>query len=139
MPAINISVGQEGPVLAAVVSAAVPHHNPVAAAAVMGRFLIDTGANISCIDVGLVATLGLQPVKMMSVSSPMASSQLRNIYQIALLIPAHNRAMNYNLPVVDVLEASVADQGIDGLIGRDLIDQWTCIYNGSTATFTICY
>jgi len=69
----------------------------------------------------------------------MVVPQLRNMYRISLFIPTTNRTIGCRMSAIEVLEASVADQGIDGLIGRDLIDQWTCIYNGSTSTFTICY
>ena len=94
---------------------------------------------MSCIDVALVARLGLLPFRTMNVLTPMASAQLRNLYRIALYIPTTNRAVGWGMRAVEVLEAAVADQGIDGLIGRDIIDQWTCIYNGSTSTFSICY
>lgn len=139
MPTLNISIGQNGPVVAVVVSADTPSADSSAAQVVMGRFLVDTGANISCIDATLVTRMGLLPLRTMNVLTPMASAQLRNLYRIGLYIPSAGQKVGWRMQAVEVLEADVVDQGIDGLIGRDILDQWTCIYNGSTSMLTICY
>jgi len=63
---------------------------------------------------------------------------IRKQYEVTLYIPA-NATRGCNLQDIGMLEVSLSAQGLDGLIGRDVIDQWTCIYNGATSTFTICY
>jgi len=66
------------------------------------------------------------------------SAIVRYQYEVSLYIPLSATA-GCDVADIDMLEVSISDQGLDGLIGRDVIDQWTCIYNGLTSTFTICY
>jgi hypothetical protein len=146
MPSININFGQSGPVVNAIVTIGARQRKSLMAAgipvpaAVAAKFLIDTGANMSCIDIGLITKFGLQPTASANVHTPGlgGNTVFRYQYEVSLYIPL-NASAGCNLQDIDMLEVSIGDQGLDGLIGRDLIDQWTCIYNGSTSTFTICY
>jgi hypothetical protein len=146
MPSININFGQSGPVVNAIVTIGARQRSSLMAAglpvppAVAARFLIDTGANMSCIDTGLIGRFSLQPTASASVHTPGSggSAIVRYQYEVSLYIPL-SATTGCNVPDIDMLEVSIRDQGLDGLIGRDVIDQWTCIYNGSTSTFTICY
>ena len=62
-----------------------------------------------------------------------------NQYDIMLFIPGAPGGQGCLVEAVGVIETTLAAQGIDGLIGRDLLDRWTCVYNGSAGIFTICY
>jgi len=55
-----------------------------------------------------------------------------------LFIPG-KRSAGYRISTLALIEVSLAGQGIDGLIGRDLLNRWTCIYNGTAASFALCY
>jgi len=109
--------------------------------AVQGQFLIDSGATSSCVDAGLIARLGLTPTGSVSIHTPSTNGITHscNQYDIMLFIPGMSAGTGCLIEALGILETSLASQGIDGLIGRDLLDRWTCIYNGSANIFTVCY
>jgi hypothetical protein len=147
MPSINIPIGSSGPLVLATVGISIPRQAALQAAGlpapsfVQGQFLIDTGATSSCVDSGLIAKLGLTPTGSVSIHTPSTNgiAHACNQYDIMMFIPISNTGSGCLIEAVGVIETSLSSQGIDGLIGRDLLDKWTCVYNGSMNIFTICY
>ena len=147
MPSINIQVGFSGPLVNANIGISIPRQNALAAAGmpipplVQGQFLIDTGASSSCVDSGLIAKLGLTPTGSVNIHTPSTNGVTHscNQYDVMLFIPGENSGTGCLIEAIGVIETSLSTQCIDGLIGRDLLDRWTCVYNGSANMFTICY
>lgn len=147
MPSINIQIGASGPLVLVNVGISIPRQQALVAAGqqvpplTQGQFLIDTGASSSCIDSGLIQKLGLTPTGSVSIHTPSTNGVAHpcNQYDIMLFIPGANAGTGCLIEAVGVIETSLAIQGIDGLIGRDLLDRWTCVYNGTVNIFTICY
>jgi hypothetical protein len=147
MPSINIQVGFSGPLVNANIGISIPRQHALVAAGMQvpslfqGQFLIDTGASSSCVDSGLIAKLGLTPTGSVNIHTPSTNGVAHscNQYDIMLFIPGANSGTGCLIEALGVIETSLSTQGIDGLIGRDLLDRWTCVYNGSANMFTICY
>jgi hypothetical protein len=147
MPSINVPIGSYGPLVLATIGISIPRQAALQAAGLptpsfaQGQFLIDTGASSSCVDSGLITKLGLTPTGSVNIHTPSTNGVTHacNQYDIMLFIPVANSGNGCLIEAVGVIETSLAAQGIDGLIGRDLLDRWTCVYNGTANLFTICY
>ncbi len=63
-----------------------------------------------------------------------------NQYDVSAYIPDNGSSGGgFYIGALPVVEASFAGQGIEGLIGRDIIDRCTLVYNGSAGMFTLAY
>lgn len=148
MPSINGVLGPTGPMLTMLIGVSAPRAGALEAAGlvpppfVTGTFLVDTGASGTCVDPGFVASLGLVPtgsVPMMTPSTAGVPVQC-NQFDVAIYLPDSGQGGGgFYIGALPVLETSFAGQGIDGLIGRDIIDRCTFIYNGSAGIFTLAY
>ena len=147
MPSLNFQVGPSGPIIIAHIGVSIPRQQAMIAAGltappvVQGQFLIDSGASSSCVDAGLIAKLGLTPTGSVAIHTPSTNGVTHscNQYDIMLFIPGMTSGTGCFIDALGIIETSLSSQGIDGLIGRDLLDRWTCVYNGTANIFTICY
>jgi|SRR6516165_4575235 hypothetical protein len=148
MPAIHLNIAPGGALLLAHIGVSLPRLNALTAAGVpvpptaTGTFLLDTGASCTCVDPALLSTLGLQPTGRALISTPSTAGQPHhcNQYDISIFIPANSPTPGGHLvPALPVVETHLRSQGIDGLIGRDVLDNCTFIYNGSARMFTLAY
>jgi len=65
---------------------------------------------------------------------------MANQYDVSLMIGASSPLEPpLFLPNVPVLEAALRHQGIDALIGRDVLGRCVLNYNGTTGFFTLAY
>lgn len=79
--------------------------------------LIDTGATISCISKDVVKTLKLQPIGVDRVSTPSGTAVL-NKYLINISFKKNMIFKN-----IFVLESEIGNQGIDLLVGMDILNK----------------
>ena len=89
----------------------------------------DTGAEATCISNGLVERFNMKPTGQISVRSPYGS-RLANLYEINLIL--NNEVIIQN---ISVTESDIDNQGIDVLIGMDIISMGDFIisnYNNQT-------
>jgi hypothetical protein len=144
---INVNIASGGPLLIAHIAVSLPrlHALNAAGAAVppmaTGTFLIDTGASCSCVDPGIIAGLGLQPTGRVAISTPSTAGTLHfcDQFDISIFIPSAVATVGHLIPAIPVVETHLRPQGIDGLIGRDVLKDCTLIYNGTAGLFTIAY
>jgi len=94
--------------------------------------MIDSGASISCINIGAAQQLGLPQVSSTQLGGVGGSSEAP-IYAAALVLP------EYNVTVDPVQIAGVGNPlpGVDMLIGRDILRMLDFDYRGSEGKFTI--
>jgi len=90
-----------------------------------GIGLIDTGAGGTCISRRTAQALSLKPVAVCPVSSPTGVAQ-KPVYIVDFEFPGSQ----IRITNVQVIEADVDGQGIDMLIGRDVLAHCGFIYDG---------
>lgn len=106
------------------------------------RALIDTGASCTCVDPAKIAPLGLTPTGNIPILTPSTGStpHFANQYDVALVIggPTASSAPHV-VDTVAITESHLAIQGIDALIGRDILKDCLLTYNGSTGLYTLAF
>ncbi len=145
MPSLNASVREDGLIVevgialstARVEAAKRAGRPPVAPIWVTA--LLGTGASCSVIDTSVVHSLKLIQAGTVQGHTPSTGSNLHtcNLYDgcIAFAKP-QVKVMSLNLPVA---EASLIDQGILALIGRDVLRQCLLVYNGPAKSFSLSF
>ena len=101
-----------------------------------GTALIDTGATHTCIDNGLSSALSLAHVDWVDISTPSHSNHRAKVYAGAELhVPDAN--LTINLP--GAIGSNLKDQGIQVLLGRDVLQHGILIYNGLDGSFSFSF
>lgn len=109
---------------------------------VTGTFLLDTGASGTCIDPGILRSLNISPSGSVNVQTPSTGSvpHVCNQYDVQLFVPNSDPSQGgLGIEALPVLESVLAPQGIDGLLGRDVLEHCILIYNPSIRLFTLTY
>jgi hypothetical protein len=108
-------------------------------AAVTIRALIDTGATSSCIDHSCLEPLLIPPTGTTSAHTPSTAGKPHRFEQYDVSLTVRHPDSNLFLPNVAVIAAHLPTQGIQALIGRDVLRQCLFVYNGSEETFTLAF
>ena len=106
-----------------------------------GAALIDTGATLTSIDVGILTRLGINPVGVANVGTA-GGPQRQSIYPARITFPGTalpgfelHHVMGCNLK-----GQTVKDQmPLCALIGRDVLSRAVFVYNGSAGMFSISF
>ena len=98
-----------------------------------GVGLIDTGASISAIDVSVAKSLNLISRDIIPILTP---SGIKNhyTYDVEFMLP---QTLGFKKFSLDVTGCELAKQGIQVLIGRDVLKECTFIFNGTTNTWEL--
>ena len=146
MPSLTITIGPDGPIVDVGIAISGPRQTAMRAAGinvpmpVMTRALLDTGASCTAIDSTVITKLGLQPTGTTLLHTPSTGTvpKICNQFDVAIGI-----WMNPDIHVpgllIPVLEADFSQQSIDALIGRDILNLSTMIYNGQAKTVTLTF
>ena len=121
-----------GPVVMATI---MPLKGPVvdgAGEATRGPALIDTGANVTCIDSEAAQKSGLTIVGSGKISSATHADEIVPIFAGKLDINGFG-----TVTLRQAYGANLAAQNINALVGRDLLETMVLIYNGVEGTFSI--
>ncbi|MCI0388244.1 MAG: retropepsin-like domain-containing protein [Acidobacteria bacterium] len=131
-PLVDILIGVSEARRAALVKAnqSVPQHVPI-------RALIDTGASCTCIDPGALQSLGLAPTGVTPMHTPSTGNQAHNANQYDVSLVLLHPKLRLQIGTVAVVESELAIQGIQALIGRDVLANCLFIYDGETGIFTL--
>jgi hypothetical protein len=105
------------------------------------RALVDTGAMTTVVDSEIIAALELQPTNDVPIYTPTTEGKAVrvNSYDIALYIPIHSQTHPFILPAMSVLERSLKVQGIDVLLGRDVLQHCLLVYDGRASTISMAF
>lgn len=105
-----------------------------AAAPVTANLLVDTGATCTNLDMGIIQKLALQPTGSVPVHTPSTGSTpvTQQVYDVGLVIHGQGATGSqvHYVPNLPILGSSFAAQGIDGLIGRDVLKHCRMSYSG---------
>ena len=149
MSHFTLQIGSEGPVLNALIGVSqaraemLTKKNQPVPNAVPIRALVDTGASCTCIDPVVFAALGLTPTGSVAMFTPStgATPHQADQYDVSLLIPpAAPTDYPFILGTLQVTAASDLNvQGIQALIGRDILTGCVLTYNGAMRLFTLAF
>jgi len=98
-----------------------------------GFALVDTGASITAVDEEVVASLGIQPIGQMKLSTP---SQAMPAWLYAVQLTCSGVAMPA-LELLDVVGCTLQPQGFIALLGRNFLRKAVLVYDGPAGAFTI--
>lgn len=147
MPFLTLSLEPGGPIItvgfvvsaprrAALQRAGQPIPSPV-----IVRGLIDTGASCTCVDPTVIKKLQLAPSGTVPIHTPSTGTVPHNCNQfdIGIAIIMDNGQVHLPGMIIPVIESDLNSQGIQALLGRDLLDQGILIYNGTSRSVTLAF
>lgn len=109
---------------------------------VLVRGLVDTGASSTCLDPSVIGQLGLLPTGSTPVhtASTAGRPQLRNQYDISVWLPIQRSAKPHNIRrTLPVIETDLSNQGIELLIGRNILEGCLLVYDGAAGSMTLAF
>lgn len=146
MPSLTLGMSPRGPIatVALLVSSprrqALVEHNLPVPGPVLVDLLVDTGASSTCIDGSCFSTLGISSTGVVHVHTPStgASPIALPQYDVDLVIPMSNGQF-VPIGTLPVTASSFHQQGISGLLGRDVLNHGVLVYNGSFGQFILSF
>jgi len=142
MPVLSLQISPGGPVIDILVGVSRARQQALQQAAqpipapVMIRGLVDTGASCTCIDPSIVTALGISPSGTATLHTPSTGTQTHQANQYDVSLVLVHPQISYTIHAVPVVESHLAIQGIQGLIGRDVLSNCLFIYDGRSGIFT---
>ena len=103
------------------------------------RGLIDTGASCTCIDPGCLSFLGLQPTGQTVVHTPTTGGTPHPCNQYDVSIMLLHPGLTLTFGVVPVIASDLSLQGIDALVGRDILVRCLFVYDGPANMFSLAF
>lgn len=107
--------------------------------------LVDTGATSTVVEPAILQALQLSPIGQVATLTPSTggSPVMCDQYDVSLTIFGPTTSSpRFNLPnllVIAAMPNSLSTQGIDALIGRDVLGHCLMHYNGTAGFFTLAY
>jgi Aspartyl protease len=101
--------------------------------------LVDTGASGTCVDPAVLAGLQLSATGTTLVHTPTTKGQPESadLFDISLTIYGPTVFGPLTIPNLPAMSSDLAIQGIQALIGRDVLAQCFLMYNGTRGEFTL--
>jgi hypothetical protein len=104
--------------------------------------LVDTGAEVSAVDPGVITGLGL-PLKAAGLANVPATGGPTETWarpaSLSILHPSNQPILNLVISALDLFEVPLTGLGYEALIGRDVLSRCVLIYDGPAAVFTLAY
>jgi hypothetical protein len=147
MPHFTLQLINNAPLLIAVLNVSQPRANALTAAGqpipAMQRMtaLVDTGASCTCVDPAIIQALNLSPTgsTLMFTPSTGAQGHLTDQFDASLKIYGRTAQSPLEIPVIAIVASALRVQGIDALIGRDVLKYCLLSYNGESESFTLAF
>jgi hypothetical protein len=117
-PRLQLYVGVSHPRLQALQQAGLAVPAPA-----LIRGLFDTGASTTATDPTVIQGLGIKPTGSMQIVTPSTgvTPVQVNTFDVGIIIPLGTAGQNHVISALQVFESSLTVQGIQALIGRDVL------------------
>ncbi len=144
MPHVSLRIGPGGPVLQILIGVSAPRLRALSVAgqaaptSIPITGLIDTGASCTCIDSSILTQLAIPSTGITPVHTPSTQAttpHMANLFDISLAL-VHPR-MTRNFAAIPVIESPLVHQGIQALIGRDVLAHCIFTYDGTGENFCL--
>ena len=145
MPHVTLQISPGGPIVDLLVGVSIPRAEALQRAdqavpnAVRIRGLVDTGASGTCVDPSCIRALDLSPTGQTAIHTPSTgeTAHICSQYDISLVL-LHPR-LKFTIQALPVIEASLSLQGIQALLGRDVLARCLFVYDGAAGIFTLAF
>jgi len=127
-PILELQIAVPAAVQASLVQGGQPVPQPITVSG-----LIDTGASACVLQQGLAAQLNLNPIGSTSINTPSSTNVQCYEYAVRYVLP-NNVTVEGTM-----IEAPLAGQNIQCLLGRDLLAHGTLIYIGYANLFSLSF
>lgn len=106
----------------------------------IASLLIDTGASHTMIDIRFVGLLGLSPTGALPMHTPSTGTTpiIIQTYDVGIAFAGYANAV-HSLGAHSVSAADFSGQGIDGLLGRDILESARLTYSGPDRTYYLSF
>lgn len=106
------------------------------------NFLIDTGAEDTYVDRLVLDQLRLYPNNTVQVQTGIPGSQPFSFYEYEVKLRISTTVLgqvDFVLEAMSIICGDFRSQGIDGLIGRDILENCGSLFDGPRQTFTLTF
>lgn len=106
------------------------------------RALLDTGAEITCVDTSLVQQLGLPLAQVALANVPAVGGLTAGAHYhagLTVVHPSGDPHQDLVFQTLLILELPLAGLGYQALLGRDVLDRCDFLYGGRRQRFTLAY
>ena len=147
MPHLSGTITPWGPLILVVVGPSAPRIQALTAAgqtpptAIVARLVVDTGASLTAIDCTILQQLGLTSKGTTPVHTPSTAGVPHNAnqYDVGIIIFGLMNAIVHAAPALPVIDGNFKAQGIDWLLGRDVLATSRMSYNGMDGWYGISF
>jgi hypothetical protein len=145
MPHITIDLSANGPCIDIEVGVSIPREDALKKSKatipsrVKVRGLIDTGASCTAIDPGIITQLGVPATGSTSIQTPSTGTTSHPCQQFDVSIFLIHPNFIFQLPALPVVACPLKHQGIQALIGRDILSNCLFFYNGDVKRFALAF
>jgi hypothetical protein len=145
MPHLTVAFSATGPVIDLYVGVSAQRREAIIKAGQVvppfeiARALIDTGASGTCVDPAILGPLGLTPTGSISIHTPTTAGMPISCDQFDVALGIDHPKNPMVLLTVPVISTALAAQGIQALIGRDVLQNCLLIYDGAAGNLTLAF
>jgi hypothetical protein len=135
-PLINVIVSPSAPRVAALTAAGQP-----VPPGIVAKLVVDTGASLTSVDSSILQQLGLTPRGQTLIHTPstQGNPHAANQYDVAVAIYGTPPTVVYTNSALAVIDGDFKAQGIDGLLGRDVLAVGRLTYSGDLGWYGISF
>jgi predicted aspartyl protease len=101
------------------------------------RLLVDTGASRTILDPSVVVRAGLQQDGTTELVTPSTGSNAKTVREFRCCLTIQAQGVEMEIPELVITEAPMKNQGVHGVLGRDVLRRLLVVWDGNAKSATI--